>query len=463
MSMIGNLIARFGTYALDYRSGNAGRYRAAKEVAATMQLSREELTGLQLERLRAIVDYAYTNSPWYKTKFDAVGFKPGDLKRFEDIRALPILTKEDIRDNIKQLLSVAVDPSQRVFSRSGGTTGTPMEFCRSLNSQVYRRGIDLAIQRYYGWKVGDWQGALWGAPRDLTLNPSLKDRVKARMFDHAFSVNSWRLNDESYETFVRLARKYRPTFITAYPSIAYDLAERIESGHVGGVRVPTVSVTAEPFYEYQREKIENTFAENAYSRYGAREFGTVAFECPRKDGLHLVMESVYLEAVLDDSLEGDVGNILVTDLINDAMPLIRYQVGDLGALEPETSTCDCGLQTRRIRNIEGRDTDILRRLDGSGIAGFNMVTVVAASGINTRVQFLQRRPDLIVVRVEGKPEDHAEAIARIIGALKEQIGSDLSYPVEGVNQIERTSSGKYRYVVSELPGPGSEGRQNDGR
>ena len=346
MSKIGNIIGSLAQKAVSVKRGDTARYTFAKQVAENMGKSSDQLVSEQFENLVKIIRYAYNNCPWYKKKFDSVGYQIGDIRDFSDIARLPILTKDDLRHDIESLLSKSIPRSAMAKNFSGGTTGQPVPFYRERVSQDYKRGIDLALFRHYGWKDGQWQGWLWAAPRDMEETETISEKLKNRLAERIYCLNVKRINNESFEAFVHDTKRYKPAVVSAYPSLAFELAKRMEEGQVSPVRVPALTVTAEPFYDFQREKIEKYFADKTYNRYGSREFGTSAFECDENDGMHIFTESVYIETVESDYTEDRVGTIIVTDLLNHAMPLIRYRIGDLGRVEYEP--CACGLHSPRL-------------------------------------------------------------------------------------------------------------------
>ncbi len=451
MSKVGNIIGSLAQKAMSKKRGDMARYKYAKKVARNFDKSLDHLLTEQFESLRKMVRYAYKNCPWYRTHFAAVGYRPGDIKNFSDISRLPVLTKRDLRQNLDGLLSEAVPVKERAKSISGGTTGRPVSFYREKRSQAYKRGIDLALFRHYGWKDGQWQGWLWAAPRDLDEPETFTERIKNLLAERTYCLDAKHLSDESYETFVQDTIKYKPPVISAYPSLAYDLAERIEAGRVTPVRVPVVTVTAEPLYDFQREKIEKYLADKVYDRYGSREFGTAAFECDYKDGMHIFTESVYIETLESEYADDNIGTIVVTDLLNHAMPLIRYRIGDFGRVEYKP--CNCGLSSPRLFDVRGRETDIIWRPDGSGISGTMLIGVITRFTIDANVQIVQKKLDEITVRVEGDPTDYSEEIEHMKNTLDDELGGIFNIVVEGVKEIKRAPSGKYRYIISEIKKP----------
>ena len=450
MAAIGDFMARWGQYALSAYRKETGRYRFARIVSKHLSWSAEEARREQFRRLSHIVEYSFRHCSFYRERFAAVGFEPGDLKDFSDLRRLPELTRTDLRLHKNEILSDSIPHNRMEKSLTGGTTGEALSFYRDRRCLDYRRGIDLALARYYGWQDGQWQGLLWAAPRDLVTRRGLKAKLAQRWADRVYTLDCLRLSDAAYEEFVDKTKRYCPSFVLAYPSLAFDLAERIEAGKVSPVRIPVICVTAEPLYDFQRKKIETVLADRVYARYGSREVGTAAFECHRQNGLHIISESVYIE-IVPAAGDAQLGVVLVTDLLNTAMPLIRYRMGDLGRLDD--AACDCGLGTPRLLQIQGRETDIIWRPDGTGLPGTEIVGMVRLSCFRTKVQVVQEKLNEIVVRIEDMSGQHHDNIQQLLECFRREIGADIHYRVEQVNKIERAPSGKYRYVISKVSRP----------
>ncbi len=447
MSGVNRMLGRWGKYLLSVRRHEAESYRYAKQFEERMNASEEEIRRLQWERLKEILTTAYRFSPYYQRRFDEVGFTPDDFTDFSDLQKLPELTRTHLREHLDDIVTVNVSPQAREKSSSGGTTGKQLSFYRDSYCRNYRRGIDLALARYYGWKDGDWQGLLWGAPQDLFMPHGWKQKFVQQWGSRVYALDYNRLSDATYEKFVRKTNRYRPSFILGYPSLAFDLAERIEAGRVSPMRVPVINVTAEPLYEDQRHKIEEVIADKVYARYGAREFGTIAFECPEQKGLHIIPESVYVEVVpLKDG--SNTGYILVTDLLNRCMPLIRYRIGDI--VDYDETPCTCGLRTPRLLHIQGRETDILWRPDGTGVAGLRVHGMGEEAGLTTHVQIIQEALDEVIILIENTGNEYIQQAQRLLEIFKRKLSADIHYHIKYVEKIKRSPSGKYRYVISHV-------------
>lgn len=442
------LLAGLGSYALRTYRKETEIYRTARMIERNMARSAEDLLAEQDQAIAAIVNHAYLNSPFYRAKYDDVGFKPGDVHNRSDLAQLPPVTKRELVSAGDTILTA---PAEQLHpSLTGGTTGQAMKFYRDRRCLAIRRGIDLATLRYYGWREGQWQGWLWGAPRDAVVPSTRKGRLIQNWAERTYFFNAFELAADSYRRFVDLTRRHRPPFVSAYPSLAHDLALRIESGEIEPLRVPLVSLTAEPAYPFQKEKIRQIWAGDVYERYGARDFGMAALECPEHAGLHYFTESVYFESA-DCGPEMPCSTLLVTDLLNYGMPIIRYQVGDFASIDH--SPCLCGWNTPRLTNIQGRETDIVWRPDGTGVAGIMLIWVILGVAIPAPIQLVQEDLNHIVIRVEALPGESKDKVNQAIDILRREIGPDFRFEIAYVRKIERAPSGKYQYVLSKIARP----------
>ncbi len=442
------LVGGLGRYALNVARGQREVYRHANVVAHNLYRPLENLEAEQDSAIEAIVNHAYEHSPFYRERFTACGFKPGDVKNRCDLARLPEVTKSDLADNIDRILCYPKDRLQ--MSSTGGTSGIALNFYRDLRCLAFRRGIDLATTRYYGWRDGQWQAWLWGAPRDILKPKGLKAKLTHHCADRAFYIDALHLTTEAYREFSASVRRHRPSYMSAYPSLAYDLAQRIESGEVEPFRVPMVNFTAEPVYDFQAKKVAETFGEQVYQRYGSREIGMAALECPERTGLHYFTESTYLEAV-DKGPDMPGRSLIATDLWNYGMPVIRYHTGDFADLE--SSPCACGRTSPRITNIRGRELDMIWTPEGHGIAGVMLVFLIAHLQIHVPIQIVQEALDHIVVRAECKPIECGAELASLMTIYRREVSERIRFEIRYVDRIDRAPSGKYRYVVSKVTRP----------
>lgn len=451
MNQFYRLTGRVAMRLLDAHRGENYKYAYARRTEQWMREPVEWQTAHQLQRLRSIVEYAYRNTEFYRDRFDRVGFAPGDLSTFDDVARLPAVTKSDLIDSEFSTLSSDPTLGQPGRACTGGSTGQRLQFYRDAACNNARRGIDLAINRRYGWRDGEWQGWLWGATMDLVKPVGLKARIVRNAATRIFFIDAGHLDNEAFTEFAIWVRKHRPSLIGAYSTLAVELARRIEQGQVPEMHVPIVVCTAEPLSEEERSYIESIFADHCHCRYGAREFGSAGFECIHRTGYHLFADSVFMESETIDQLNQPVGRLLVTDLLNRAMPLIRYEVGDLGRIEH--GPCACGLQSPRLVDLRGRMTDLFERSDGSLLPGMILVNAIGQLEIRSKVQLVQTAVGKVTINCEGDPYRHPIELLSLQKLLKTQLGEPLELTIRRVDQIKRSASGKYPYVVSLIRKP----------
>jgi phenylacetate-CoA ligase len=207
-------------------------------------------------------------------------------------------------------------------------------------------------------------------------------------------------------------------------------------------------------FDFQRELAIKMLECDLYEKYGSREIGTVAVECSQLDGLHLVTESVYIEIEpASEFAQLNLGRIIVTDLRNKAMPLIRYEVGDLATIDD--APCACGSAFPRLKSIQGRAIDILYRRDGTAIAGLEATDPITYSGIDHQVQIVQNEPGEIEVKVVGLEEVPQQQLHYIRKKLLGMLGNGGEVSFTSVDSINRDESGKFRYTISNVKSRGS--------
>ena len=321
--------------------------------------AREDLTRRQGERLAQTVRHAYENVPFYRAALDDEGVEPDDIERIEDVERLPFTTKEDFRDEYPTGL-FAVDMSDvRRIHASSGTTGKPkivgyteddLGVWRDVMARsLYAAGIEPGdtVQNAYGY--GLFTGGLGfhdgTEALPATVIPTGGGNT-ARQIDF--------LQDLEADA------------LACTPSYCLYLAERAEERGVDIRTLPvsTVTIGAEPFTDPMRYEIESALGVDAIDVYGLSEIigPGVSIECAHsQDGLHVWEDHFYPEIVDPDTREvlppGEEGELVLTTLTKEALPVLRYRTGDITSLDPEP--CDCGRTMVRMDNVTGRTDDML--------------------------------------------------------------------------------------------------------
>ena len=321
-------------------------------------MTRAQIEALQLERLQATVQHCM-NSPFYKKRFEEAGLKPEDIKTLDDIRRIPFTTKQDLRDTYPfGMASVPLRECTRLHS-SSGTTGTPTvilhtqkdleEWAAQVARNLWMVGLrpDDVFQNSSGY--GMFTGGLgfqYGAERlgMLTIPAAAGNSIRQIKFITDFGT----------------------TALHAVPSYVTRLYEVMQSMGVDPRRdtsLKVLAIGAEPHSEEQRRRIEEMMGVKAYNSFGMSEMcgPGVGFECQEQNGLHFWEDYYIVEIVDPETLEpvpdGEVGELVLTSLCREAMPLLRYRTRDLTRVLGRT--CSCGRNHVRIDRMRGRSDDMM--------------------------------------------------------------------------------------------------------
>ena len=321
-------------------------------------LSREELQKLQLERLQATVQHCM-NSPFYKARFEQCGLKPEDIQSLDDIRKIPFTTKQDLRDTYPfGMASVPLTKCVRLHS-SSGTTGNPTvilhtqkdldEWANAVARCLWMVGLrpDDVFQNSSGY--GMFTGGLgfqYGAERLGALTVP------------AAAGNSLRQ--------IKFIKDFGTTAIHAVPSYVTRLYEVMQQEGVDprkDTKLKVLAIGAEPHSEEQRKRIEDMLGVKAYNSFGMSEMcgPGVGFECKEQNGLHFWEDYYIVEIVDPETLEpvpdGEIGELVLTTLNREAMPLLRYRTRDLTRVLGRS--CPCGRNHIRLDRMKGRSDDMM--------------------------------------------------------------------------------------------------------
>jgi phenylacetate-CoA ligase len=322
-------------------------------------LDRSELRELQSERLRETVEHVYENVPFYRDKLDEMGTSPEDIESIDDITKLPMTTKEDFRDEYPDGLFAVDNEDIARLHASSGTTGKPKIVAYTKNDldmwgKSMARSLDAAgvepsdtVQNAYGYGLftgglGFHQGA---EELGTTVIPSSSGNTQRQI----------ELADDLGSDVLACTPSYALYFAETAEEMGYDPRE---------LPISVIAYGAETCTEPMREEIEETLDATGINNYGLSEVigPGVAAECHEaQDGLHIWEDNFYPE-VIDPRTgepvgEGEEGELVLTSLTKEALPVLRYRTGDLTTLTYDE--CECGRTMVRMDNVTGRSDDLL--------------------------------------------------------------------------------------------------------
>lgn len=428
----------------DLKDGR-GRLSELRSLQRSQHWDRSRLQQLQLERLRSMVAYAYEHCEFYRRR----GVGPPRIDTIEDILDIPILTKADIGGQELALLSSQFDPGALIGAKTGGSTGVALRVFFDETCQKKRNAAAMRTDGWAGWEPGALIGALWGTP---PIPSTPKEKLRNLLHDRVFYLDTMRLDAATMGEFATQVRRRRPPMLFGHAHSLFIFARFLRDCGLLVPRMRGIISTSMMLIESERRVIEQVFGCPVTNRYGCEEVGLIASECEVHHGMHLNSEHVFVEFVLDDgswAAPGQEGRIVVTDLINHGMPLIRYAVGDLGV--PSDRACRCGRGLPLMEALTGRSADFLRRRDGSMVAGISLVekTLTAIEGIE-QLQIIQNRLDEFVLNVVPGARYDEESERELRQVMHDVFGSDSRIEVAKVERLSQERNSKYRFSICKI-------------
>ncbi|VTS06068.1 phenylacetate--CoA ligase family protein [Tuwongella immobilis] len=405
----------------------------------------------QWRKLKQIIRHAYDTVPFYRNRFDAMDLHPDDLRDFSDLDAIPILTKSDIRNYNSELISTHYNRDTLRVKTTSGSTGVPLAIRIDEPSMQWKSACTIRSDQWSGWRFGERVAKVWGNPE--YLHEGWKGKIRNRLIERAIYLDTLGITDERMHRFCQDLKKWPPSLLFGHAHSLYLLACYAHKHKIDWIRPKGMISTAMLLHDYQRATIEKVFGTKVTNRYGCEETSLIASECPEHDGLHFNMDSIYPQIAVDPAASATngapTGKLLLTDLTNQAMPLIRYQVGDV--VVAKESPCGCGRGLQMIQRIEGREADYVLTPTGKLISGIslteNFAMLIRGAA---QVQLVQESLTLLRVRLVTSDEFNDQSVRDIHELVRTTFGPAMRHEIERLDAIPQEPSGKYRFCISKV-------------
>jgi len=437
-----------GLYLRWWRYG-PGSERLAEEALEREHWSAAQWDAWRQERHAFVLHRAATRVPYYRQQWEERR-RRGDRASWEVLENWPILEKEPLRQNPRAFVADDRNVRHLFHLRTSGSTGTPLDVWRS--AQTVRALYSVGVARTRGW-----HGLTLRHRRAMVggqlVAPITQRRPPFWVWNaamHQLYMSSYHLAPDLIPHYLDALARYRIVYLVGYSSSLYALAqEALRLGRRDLTMVAAIT-NAEPLFDYQREAISTAFHCPVRETYGMVELVTMASEC-EQGSLHSWPEFGTVE-VLEGAEAvpyGVTGDLVCTGLMNVDMPLVRYRLGDRGALSDPAERCACGRTLPVLKTIEGRMDDVLYTRDGRRIGRLSQV--VKALPLR-EAQIIQETLDRIRVRFVPAPTYTPETEHILVERVRERMG-DVEVALERVGTIPRAANGKFRAVLCNLPAP----------
>ncbi|MDI9646708.1 MAG: phenylacetate--CoA ligase [Archaeoglobales archaeon] len=417
-------------------------------------LPRKELEELQLKRLKWVVRHVYDNVPFYREALKQRNVHPDDIKKLEDISKLPFTTKEDLRANYPfGLFAVSLDKVVRIHT-SSGTSGKPKVV--GYTASDIERWANMVARCLY--MVGVRKGDIF---QNISNYAFFTGGLGFHMGAEKLGAVTIPAGVGNTERQVQCMVDFGTTVIHSTPSYALHLKEVAEEmGVIDKIKLKMGCFGAEPWSENTRKRLEDAFGIKAYDSYGLSEMNGpgVAFECQEQEGLHIWIDHYFVEVVDPKTGErlsdGEKGELVLTTLTKEAMPLLRYRTGDVTFLIDDE--CSCGRTHPKIHRIIGRTDDmiIVRGINVFPSQIEHVLMRIPEVGDNFQVVITRKGSlDELKVRVELKDElftGELSDLERIVQKIQKELQKELNLRAE-VELVEKgtieRSTGKAKRVL----------------
>jgi len=393
----------------------------------------------------SFINEAIKSTPWYGDQN-----KYFDIDKIDDIKKFQILTKNDVRNNQKSLISTNISKMCHKWSHTSGTSGKALVFPISQN----------CFQREYAFRGlhYEWGGVVLKGHQPFAfcaghpVTHQNQDEPPFWVYDHANNwllLSSYHLSEKNLIYYIRELDRFSPVLLGGYPSSLYLLAMAYKKYGNGDFKPRCVFSSSETLLTYQRIAIQEAFDSKVLNWYGSSEIAANIVEC-EKGELHLKHEHSFVEVLDEQGREcnpGETGRLICTAFGNIAFPLIRYDIGDTVTLS-SFQTSKCGRNGLLVDRIEGRKEDYIFTPEGKMIGRLDHLF---KDSVNVfEAQIIQYQPDEITIRIV-KTEQFAKSDEnQILKEAKLRLGSNIKIKFDYCDQIERGPNGKFRFIVSKI-------------
>lgn len=437
---IQNILVSVMGYRL-YSKRYTGIYHDLRElVRDSRDWSAEQRDAFQSEKLFEMVKHCRQHIPFYQRLFAAHGLHENDVTHLSDIQKIPVLTKDILRGAADDFRQRDVRPY--ITQHTSGSTGSPLQL--SIDERTYKLAMALLVdhEEYSGIPFGTRRATFAGrmVQRQKNLRPPFSRFNKS---ENQRLYSSYHLNETTFAHYDKDLEGFQPLEIIGYPSAISDLAAHYQNNHQRPNYRPKAIITnSETLLDWQRKLIESVFDCPVFDYYGTAEY--VLFAGQDETGLYRTNPIIGVTELSPIETDTGSGKIIATSLSNKVMPLLRYEIGDLGKIPNDASMTVNHIE--KLQQIEGRIDDYILTPDGRKIGRIDHI-FKGLHGIREAqvVQENLHNCTIMVVPVSSKQDVNQEAIVR---NLRARTGDGVEIKIRFVAKIPKGPNGKFKSVIS---------------
>ncbi len=421
---------RFGKHYYDY----------LKELESRDYSDSLFLKNYQDSRVQELVSYAYKNSPFYKEFYKDIDIS--SVRTVEDLKKLPVLPKETVRQNIEKMYTIPLNGG--TVSNTSGTTGKSMTFVYEERDHQRRLAYLDHFKKQFGFEHMKMKRASFNSskivPAEQTKNVFWRDNkaMKQRIF------SGYHCKGKNLKYYVQGLNSYKPHSLDGYPSAMYEVSRYILDNNLELTFTPiAVFPTAEALLPHYREAIEKAFKCKVYDQYASSEGAPFITECAHGK-LHYCTDTGVIE--VDEN-----GEMIVTCFETHGTPLIRYKIGDSVEFDTDTCNCECGSALPIIKSIKGRNADfIYSPQTGKFTSVFLSLVSQDFHNCVKNMQFVQNDINIVDIYIIATDIYTSDMDDIIIQKLRYSLGNQIELRIHHVDTLQKDKSGKFRFIINNI-------------
>ena len=393
-----------------------------------------------LKRLKDLISYAIKNIPYYQ----ALNLK--NITCLENIKDLPVLSKENIRKNKELFISKSANKKDLWNGSTSGSTGTPLKFYKDRESVRYNQALYDCYCKSLDCDLNKKRIRISG----IKICPYSRNKPPFWVYVDLYKqlqCSAYHLSPNTCKYYIKKFIEFNAEFGTGIPSAWNYLADYILENSIEFSVFKAIITDSEAMSTEQEEKIARAFNCPVYQTYGLGEVGMVAVQCKNKH--YHTLPKMHIVEILDEDNnlvpDGIEGQIVITDLNSMKFPFIRYKTGDLGIMRHDD--CGCGIKKPYLTNIVGRVEDYILTKDNRKIRRVTLI-VKPAIGIKES-QIIQFSRDAIIIKVVPDVNFDEKSMEEVVKNAPLYIG-DMNVKWEKVQKLERTANGKLKFLIRKI-------------
>lgn len=421
-----------------------------KEITAIRSV--EELANYQKIKLTNLLNHCNKNVPYYRKLFEEIDLINDGIVDFSKFEDIPILTKKIIRENMDSLRSKDLASRKWSYATSGGSTGEMATFIHDKHYEKWGWATNYYYHKNFlkFERIKNHELVIWGNERDLLKGRFDFKTIMQYYISNSTFLNSFRMSESDIVKYIDIINKEKPLYVRGYARPIYEICKYAKENGIKIHPIKIVSTTSEVLSLEMRDIIETVLNTKVFNFYGSREVHNLAGEC-ECGNLHIFSFLNFVE-ILDGNNhyvdEGESGRVIVTPLQNYAMPLIRYEIGDIG-IQGENK-CKCGNILPTLKAVIGRTFSNFRLKDGSIIWSEVFCPFFYYLDWVKQFQIIQEDYDIIRIIIANNGDIVKSEKTEIEQKFRRVMGKDCQIIWEFVNEIPKTKSGKFLFTLSKI-------------